>query len=457
MPRQAYICNTHGEFILYLSFNDEIPKFSLCPHMEEHDHEQCHESPCKYACLQSCAHVIGAVADVYVKRDWCLSPLTKVKTIDGWKQISTLTFNRTQTSVQSLTESGELIWAKIIGWHRNKLGTRQLITITPTHATPRNGFLRVTAEHLILTPNGWIEAGKLATGDIIFTGEQAPDSKMLEVINGTLLGDAHIEKGVGRFIFSQVDFEYARLKELSLASLRPYHRTRKAKDWNYASRPAYVVACPISYWSKQQRKRWYPNGKKRAPHNLELTDLMLAVWYMDDGSFLRARKTTHNPTSRIHAIGYNKTDRNFLSKLLTDYGIDNNLDKYGNLRISTKGTHVLMQRIGRFVPPSMRYKITKDAPSFDIREWLFGKATLSLDSIEVTYAPTHMIGENRIMHCLEIKDTHNYITRCGVVHNSEKANMIRCNPANQMQSQLKSVKDAKEAKEKYGDEREAFR
>ena len=70
MPRQPFICSEHGEFILYLSFDDEIPKFSLCPHMEEHDHDQCHESPCKYACLQSCAHVIGAVADVYVKRDW---------------------------------------------------------------------------------------------------------------------------------------------------------------------------------------------------------------------------------------------------------------------------------------------------------------------------------------------------------------------------------------------------
>ena len=70
MPRQPYRCDTHGEFILYLSFDDEIPKFSLCPYMKEHDHEQCHESPCKYECQQSCAHVIGAVAEVHVKRDW---------------------------------------------------------------------------------------------------------------------------------------------------------------------------------------------------------------------------------------------------------------------------------------------------------------------------------------------------------------------------------------------------
>ena len=70
MPWYAYVCPEHGEFTVRLSFNDEIPKWSLCPFMGQHDHDQCHEAPCKYACAQSSLYVLSVPAFIKVKRSW---------------------------------------------------------------------------------------------------------------------------------------------------------------------------------------------------------------------------------------------------------------------------------------------------------------------------------------------------------------------------------------------------
>jgi len=70
MPFYAFVCPIHGEFTVRFSFKDRIPEWSLCPHVDEHDHGRCREAPCEYACMRSSPHVISAPGVVKVKRSW---------------------------------------------------------------------------------------------------------------------------------------------------------------------------------------------------------------------------------------------------------------------------------------------------------------------------------------------------------------------------------------------------
>ena len=70
MPYHAYVCSDHGEFTIRISFEDEIPEWSLCPFMEEHDHEQCREAPCEHACVRSCPRGVDLPVPIKVKRSW---------------------------------------------------------------------------------------------------------------------------------------------------------------------------------------------------------------------------------------------------------------------------------------------------------------------------------------------------------------------------------------------------
>lgn len=54
MVEFEYTCPVHRVFTVEISIHDEIPQWSLCSHMDEHDHEGClNELPCKYTCMES--------------------------------------------------------------------------------------------------------------------------------------------------------------------------------------------------------------------------------------------------------------------------------------------------------------------------------------------------------------------------------------------------------------------
>lgn len=63
----VYECSEHGPFEIPLPFGSEVPWWSLCPYMKEHDHKQCTEAPCKYACMRSSPRVLTPPSSVIVE------------------------------------------------------------------------------------------------------------------------------------------------------------------------------------------------------------------------------------------------------------------------------------------------------------------------------------------------------------------------------------------------------
>ena len=102
-------------------------------------------------------------------------------------------------------------------------------------------------------------------------------------------------------------------------------------------------------------KRFYRDGKKRVPPTLRIDPIMLAVWFMDDGSKSRDRDIYLN-TQQFRTEDQERCRR----ILLADFGIESRMNRdkqYWRLRLIKSSLPVLWKLITPYVIPVMRYKL----------------------------------------------------------------------------------------------------
>ncbi|MFQ6057835.1 MAG: hypothetical protein ACE5MB_03005 [Anaerolineae bacterium] len=344
----------------------------------------------------------------------CLDGRSLVLTKQGWKSISSIVSRRQEIEVATVERNGRYGWHKITGWHRNLIGGRRMMRVGLKHARRcSNGFkgVNVTTDHLFLTKSGYKMAGALTTQDWIVTGEIAPNPKQMELIDGMLLGDASIPRSGSRIRFAHADHEYARLKEKALGSLVSSSRVqiRRGKyAYNLGSRDTYEVDLKALIWTRQQKERWYPHGKKRVPRDLVLSDLTLAVWYLDDGGL-----------SDKHAVfatnAFEKDDVEWLSGLLRARGLENKVTAQNTICLSNAATEILMTWIGPYIPPCMRRKVLENAAEFNEELWDLGDPIPGYDT--PVFGPPTTPTYERSVYCIDVDQTGNFVTSAGVVHN----------------------------------------
>ena len=114
------------------------------------------------------------------------------------------------------------------------------------------------------------------------------------------------------------------------------------------------------------RKDFYVNGKKRVKSNLlnRLTDLGLAIWYMDDGCLSLGRKNgrINRRNVFLNTQGFGLEGNVLIQKwLLSKYGISSNINQNRGfrLRLNTSNTLKFIEIVSPFVNfvPCMQYKI----------------------------------------------------------------------------------------------------
>ena len=156
-------------------------------------------------------------------------------------------------------------------------------------------------------------------------------------------------------------------------------QARDYVDWKYAIFQSYVLSAPkcrqgngsrVAYRFTTQSLpvfteyyNWfYKNRKKFVPQDLILDPLMLAVWFMDDGS--KSRSACYLNTQQ-----FSLTDQKLLQHILMrDFGIESTLNRdkqYLRLRITTKATVRLTKIISPYVLPYFRYKLSNDPVTTD--------------------------------------------------------------------------------------------
>lgn len=185
------------------------------------------------------------------------------------------------------------------------------------------------------------------------------NSYIQQLALGCILGDGYLTKSgclqIEHSIKQKqyVDWKYQQLKTIVISPPVQINRYDWRTDQIYSSNRFYTQAI-----FKNFRSVFYPMEKKIIPSNIGeylISDLALAVLYMDDGG--RGGNTKKGVI--INISGYDLKSRKILqSAIQTNYGIQMNLHKNGQLYVPIKFYHSFYNCIDAHIIPCMRYKLS---------------------------------------------------------------------------------------------------
>lgn len=390
---------------------------------------------------------------------YCLHPDSSVLMADGsYQRIGDLVKSKSTESVMSIKEDGSFTERSITNWYTNPLSGRRLINIRgelsklTQGSKERNSWL--TEDHPILTPTGWKKAGFLVDGDSIVTGLPTPNEKQKQFLIGTLMGDGSLSVKKGKATQYRPRFsmghaiaqsEWFNLKADVLCN--DFGFSSRLYDFKMVYLGQEKINPGLSGQSNahagfiELRDAFYPEGKKVIPLNLirdNLTPLMLATWYLDDGNLIdrtkerQPRKAAYRGggywTVEITTTGFKPEQVDSLVELLNQNGygsftinVNRGSKKAKSIRFLKDGAIKLFNDIAPYVPPSMRYKLPPNAPEFESALWDLGQADRLIDRVEIR---TKRDKKTQTVYCIDVEGTHNFVTAGIVVHNCALSRLI---------------------------------
>lgn len=173
-----------------------------------------------------------------------------------------------------------------------------------------------------------LDQAGLKTG--IITGRPQDDpifltEKAIEILSGELLGDGHMSSSGSNSGFQHStanieygNFVYNKLKEQNVPLLEPEiipERNNGKKQFRTRT------SCNVSF--SELREKWYINGVKVVPKDLELTAEMSLHWFLGDGTL------DGSGVILISTCNFLKEDVDFLVEKLNKLGIKSSVNRDG--------------------------------------------------------------------------------------------------------------------------------
>jgi len=355
----------------------------------------------------------------------CLRYNALVQLGDGsWERIGRLVRSRYAGEVMSVGEHGELVKRRVSGWHASPLGGRSVYRLTyrscKNAGTSRVG-IQLTGDHPVLTERGYVPVQDLHSGDRIATG-QGLSALARDVVCGTLLGDGCLQAKSSALTFShsQRQGDYARLKAELLSELGVNVEEREVAAVAGGDRlyPVIHVRTLAQRALRTMRQDFYrPHKVVPVWLDAELNPRMLAFWFMDDG-YTRIREGGRRPLAEIATNSFSDSDIQTLIAGLSRLGLPAKASR-SRLYFDVHATERLSELIAPYVLPSMRYKLHPDVDErvpFDRAQLEHGPTTVFYDEVEVEDI-TDRKRDDVTFFCIDVEDTHNFVTAGGVVHN----------------------------------------
>ena len=179
------------------------------------------------------------------------------------------------------------------------------------------------------------------------------------LIIGSILGDGYIRIVPGRkdaFLEinhsikakEYVDWKYSVLKNICRSG-------PKKRDTN-EGRVAYRFFTKQNHEITNLLNLFYKDGKKIVPSSLKLDPVVLAVWFMDDGS--KSKSNVY-----LNSQQFSLACQNRLLQKLRQFGLKARLNrdkKYYRIRILAESVSELNRIIDSYIISSMRYKLSYD-------------------------------------------------------------------------------------------------
>jgi nucleoside-diphosphate-sugar epimerase len=335
--------------------------------------------------------------------------------------IAELVKNKYNGLVQSYDGTGRIINKKVIGWYKIKNLFPAMYHLSYKHMIKEHGHIGrgvlLTPDHLVLTPTGWAKVESLVNGNLIVTGERAPNKKQMGLLLGSLLGDASFGK-LKSIRYGHCENQRVIL-DLWVDALRNigalHDGVMVRKDHRQNLYRAKVNANAVTVKLKNDIQ----SGELIKMMSKYFSPLLLAIWYMDDGCL-------DKKYARLAVCNYGNNTISEMVNLLNRKGLECHEyyqrqygKEYGTIRFSIKGTLKLMEMIGAYVPAELRYKIFDTCAAFDPTLWRLGESEVFVDEaiIEIRKSPT------RDVYCIDVEDTHNFIVNNMVLHNCQPLNV----------------------------------
>jgi len=363
--------------------------------------------------------------DVYIANVLkCLRYTAMVQLGDGsWERMGRLVRSRYDGDVMSVDSEGRLVPRRVTNWYESPLGGRRVYRLTyrsAKHAGKGKVSIELTGDHEVLTEEGFIPVEELEPGDRIATGQGLSNLER-DIVCGTLLGDGSVDSDSAHLSFRHTapQREYALFKADLLDGLAPRVQDLRVAGVVGGERtyPVVHVRTLASRSLRTLRGDFY-RPTKRVPSWIseELNARMLAIWFMDDGH-TRIRPA-RQPDAEIATCGFPEEDLRTLLQGLLRLGLRANARR-GRLHFDVVATKSLSQAIAPYVPPSMRYKLHPEVAStipFDPAQLRSGPREVFYDEAE-TEDVTHRPRTDTTFFCIDVEETHNFVTAGGVVHN----------------------------------------
>jgi uracil-DNA glycosylase len=383
----------------------------------------------------------------------CVRYNTNVQLEDGsWERIGRLVEQKYSGKVMSVDAAGRLLPKRVTGWYRSPLAGRRVLKLSYRSSAIRGGNRAVTwltHDHEVLTRHGWKQAAALCRGDQVAVG-QGFSHVAHEVVVGSLLGDGTLTRASSYLAMGHCSRqeEYVRLKAGALSELRPTVFHGGYRDQAGKLHPTITCRTRASRALRVMRRRFYGDTGKRLPDDFRLTPLSLAVWFLDDG-YTRA-KSRNCAMAEIAAHSFTPPDiSRLIERLCRDLGIPAYVREAspGRIHFGAEATLRLSEIIAPFCPETMRYKLhphVHDRFPFDPDRWVPGEPETLFDDVVVTEPAWN--GKDTTFFCIDVEDTHSFVTSGGVVHNCrppqnrnpEPDEVIACQPF--LEKQIEAIR-----------------
>jgi recombination protein RecA len=365
----------------------------------------------------------------------CFSYNTRVTLADGsTEKIGKIVNQKLPVEVRTYDlELNQIVNRPVTNWFDNGVAEHFLqFTVEKSSGNGLSQFA-ATDNHLIRTPGGWREAGELIAGDRVLANETARLSdQQWQVVLGGLMGDSHLAPNLHdrhgvrlRMGHGEKQVEYLDWKASLFGNIGQC-RTVNAKG------AAFVDLSPLPELGELREVVYWGDGKKHLTDDYlkSLSPLALAIWFMDDGSFMERSKglqvRTAGGSGRVEFCveAMSEASRVRLADYLRDvHGVDSRLairgaTKKAVLTMTTAGSSKFLELVAPYVHPSMEYKLLPR---------LRGQFALEPQFVEPSQVlvPARVLDiqikpPTRSMHRfdIEVAGTHNYFVDGVMVHNS---------------------------------------
>lgn len=362
----------------------------------------------------------------------CLPGSARIVTDRGTLPMAEIVRNRLPVRVRSIDlTSGRESWQPVVNWFLNG-STREWVKLWAPNGMHGNRSIRVTPDHPIWTPRGWVKAGELNVGDEVAVASPTLTPSQDQVLLGSLLGDATLGgrksgSNCPHLAETHADHQgdYLRWKAEALANLRPTVRqdTTRVKGTDYRIIRMLTRSAPVllSY-----RTMFYPNGIKRVSEAIlsRLDDLGVAVWIMDDGNLKSDRRWPSRPRLRLYTCCFDGIAHERMQVFFkARYGVTPSISRPARnpyLSFAADDTEALLRQLSSY--------LTFDADANDKRWVADGVEPGPADGtvfVPLLRVEAHVGDELEGRYDIEVSDTHTFLYNNIVLSNCAESLALR--------------------------------